>query len=198
MAILLRNNIKRHRPFGKIYFWCMTIIFITSLYVSIYKSIWFLLFVSVFSYYACITAFRSLQLKKLHKDQKPKPIDWIIEVFNLLLNLSFITFGILIVKSNLSFAIICFVFGVLGLNGSRQTIQKLRGKIVYKNYWLIGHIGGMLGSYIGAITAFLVNNNYRWIHAPELVAWIGPTVVIVPFIIYETGKYKKVKLDSAK
>lgn len=194
MAIILRNNVKKHRPFGKIYFWCMTIIFVTSLYVSIYKSIWFLLFVSVFSYYACITAFRSIQLKNIHKGQKAAPIDWFIEVINLLFNTGFIVFGILLIENNLQFSIICFVFAGLGLNGSRMSIQRFRGKLVYKNYWLIGHISGMLGSYIGAFTAFLVNNNGRWIHAPEMIAWLGPTVLFVPLIIYETRKYKKVKL----
>jgi hypothetical protein len=50
------------------------------------------------------------------------------------------------------------------------------------------HLGGMLGSYIGAFTAFLVINNSRWIHAPEIVAWLGPTIVLVPLIIYELNK----------
>ena len=190
-AFLLRNKVKKHRPFGKIYFWCMTIIFVTSLYVSFYKEIWFLLFVSVFSYYSCITAFRSLKLKKLHLGQKPKPIDWFIEVMNVLFNLSFIIFGILIIKNNPTFGIICFVFGGIGLFGTYTSIKRFRGSIIHKNYWLIGHIGGMMGSYIGAFTAFLVNNNGRWIHAPEIVAWLGPTVVFVPFIFIETRKYKK-------
>ena len=190
-AFLLRNNTKKHRPFGKIYFWCMTIIFVTSLYVSFYKEIWFLLFVSVFSYYSCIVAFRSLKLKKLHLDQKPKAIDWFIEVMNVFFNTSFIIFGILIFKNHSDFSIICFVFAGLGLTASYSSIKRFRGKIVHKNYWLIGHIGGMMGSYIGAFTAFLVNNNGRWIHAPEIIAWLGPTVVFVPFIFYETRKYKK-------
>ena len=193
-AILLRNNVKKHRPFGKIYFWCMTIIFVTSLYVSFYKEIWFLLFVSVFSYYACITGVRALSLKKLHIDQKPKAIDWVIEVINIFFNVGFIVFGIMIFKTHSDFSIVCFVFAGLGLSGSYKSINRFRGKIIHKNYWLITHISGMLGSYIGAFTAFLVNNNGRWIHGPEIIAWLGPTIVFVPFIIIETRKYKKGKL----
>ena len=189
-AILLRNNIKKHRPFGKVYFWCMTIIFVTSLYVSFYKEIWFLLFVSVFSYYSCITAFRALSLKKLHMGQKPKAVDWLIEIINVLFNTGFIIFGMVILKHNTTFAIICFVFGGLGLFTTYRNTIRFRGKPMHKNHWLIAHIGGMLGSYIGAFTAFLVNNNGRWIHGPEILAWLGPTVVFVPFIIYETRKYK--------
>jgi hypothetical protein len=55
------------------------------------------------------------------------------------------------------------------------------------------HLGGMLGSYIGAFTAFLVNNNNRWIHAPQIIAWLGPTIVLVPLIIYELNKRKSKK-----
>jgi hypothetical protein len=49
----------------------------------------------------------------------------------------------------------------------------------------------MLGSYIGAFTAFFVNNNARWIHLPEIIAWLGPTAFITPLIIFELRKYKK-------
>ena len=31
-AIIFRNKIKQHRPFGSVYFWSMTVVFVTSLY----------------------------------------------------------------------------------------------------------------------------------------------------------------------
>ncbi len=48
----------------------------------------------------------------------------------------------------------------------------------------------MLGSYIGAITAFVVNNS-RIIPAPPIVLWLGPAALIVPLIIFEVRKHKK-------
>jgi len=192
-AIVFRNKIKQHRPFGSVYFWAMTVVFVTSLYVSLYKQNWFLFFISIFTYHACFTGVRSLKLKKLHLDQKPAWYDWAIDVANILINISLIILGILIIQNQIQFAIICMVFGSIGIRGSYSNIKRYQGKIKEKNYWLMQHIGGMLGSYIGAFTAFLVNNNNRWIHAPQIFAWLGPTIVIVPLIIYEVNKRKSKK-----
>jgi hypothetical protein len=76
------------------------------------------------------------------------------------------------------------------LRGNQNTINRFRKKLVYKNYWLLAHISGMLGSYIGAITAFTVNNS-RNIPLPNIVLWLGPTVFLVPLIIYELRRHQK-------
>jgi len=81
------------------------------------------------------------------------------------------------------------VFGLIGINGNYGTIKRFRKKLIYKNYWLLAHIGGMLGSYIGAITAFVVNNS-RHIPAPDLVLWLGPAALIVPLMMIELKKHK--------
>ena len=199
-AILLRNNVKSHRPFGKVYFWCMTVVFITAVYISSYKGNIFLFCVSFFTYYSCLTAFRSLKLKKLHVDQKPHWVDWGIEALFGITHFGFVCFGVLLLSGKdksimgggmTEFGVICLVFGLLGLNGNRQSIKRLRGNVEHSNYWLLAHIGGMLGSYIGAITAFMVNNNNRFIHLPQIMAWLGPAVILVPLIIYEVSRFKK-------
>lgn len=191
-AILLRNNVKKHRPFGKIYFWCMTVVFVTAIYVSVYRNNVFLFCVAFFTYYSCLTAYRSLKLKKLHAGQQVPKTDWLIEALFGLVHVGMIVFGItLFTDGNTEFGIITMIFGALGLRANYLNIKRLRGNITYSNYWLLMHISGMLGSYIGAITAFLVNNNARWIHMPHMVAWLGPTVMLAPLIIYEVNRFKK-------
>jgi hypothetical protein len=196
-AILFRKNTKRHKPVGRIYFWSMTFIFFSAVIMSVYKTNLFLFCVAFFSYYSCLTAYRALKLKRLHVDQNASWFDWAFEVFFGLMHFGFIALGAyLVFQNSLSFGIISCVFGIIGLRGNYITLLRLRKQIVYKNYWLMAHIGGMLGSYIGAITAFLVNNN-RWIHAPDIVVWLGPAAVIVPLIIFEVKKYKKAgKLEA--
>jgi uncharacterized membrane protein HdeD (DUF308 family) len=179
-AIIFRNKVKTHRPFGKIYFWSMTVIFVSAIYMSI-----------AHSYYSCLTAFRSLKLKKLHLDQNPSKIDWAIEAFFGLMNVGFVVFAILLLMGpNKNFGIISLVFGLVGVRGNYITIMRLRKKLEYKNYWLLAHIGGMLGSYIGAITAFVVNNS-RVIPLPNIILWLGPTALFVPLIVFELKKHKK-------
>jgi hypothetical protein len=191
-AILLRNNVKQHRPFGRIYFWCMTVVFTTAVYVSAAHGNLFLFCVAFFTYYSCLTAYRSLRLKKLHAGQKPPALDWWIEGLFGFMHTAFIALGIyLLAKQNLQFGIICLVFGLLGARANQLNIQRLRGRVSHSNYWLLAHIGGMLGSYIGAITAFMVNNNNRFLHLPQIVAWLGPAVILVPLIVYEVNRFKK-------
>ena len=45
----------------------------------------------------------------------------------------------------------------------------------------------MMGSYIAAMTAFIVVNNTI---LPEIVAWLLPTVIVTPLIIKWSRKYK--------
>ncbi len=190
LAIIFRNKVKTHKPFGKIYFWCMTVIFFSSIYMSVVRENIFLFCVAFFTYYACITAYRSLKLKKLHLDQNPHWFDWVIEVFFGLMNIGFVVFAILLLMGpNTAFGIISLVFGLLGVRGNYLTIMRFRKKLVYKNYWLLAHIGGMLGSYIGAITAFVVNNS-RIIPLPNILLWLGPAAFLIPLIIFEVKKHQ--------
>jgi hypothetical protein len=189
-AILLRKNVKRHRPVGKIYFWSMTVVFFSAIYMSIAHDNIFLFCVSIFTYYSCLTAYRSLYLKKLHLDQKPMWYDWAIEAVFGTINVGFVVFAFFLMKQNLSFGIISLVFGTLGVRGNLRTIGRFQKKLEYRNYWLLAHIGGMCGSYIGAITAFVVNNS-RIFPFPPVVLWLGPAAFIVPFIIYEVNQHQK-------
>lgn len=190
-AIIFRNKTKIHRPFGISYFWSMTIIFFTSVFMSIFHWSPFLLAVGFFTYYSCITGYRSLRLKQIHLEQKPLKFDWFLEVFFGTIHVLFLLFGIYSLSTNeTTLGIISIVFAIFGLRGNWENYQRLSGKITLKKYWLIAHIGGMMGSYIGAVTAFTVNN-YKIIPLPSIVLWLGPTAFLVPFIIYETRKYTR-------
>jgi uncharacterized membrane protein len=191
LAIVFRNRVKIHKPIGKIYFWCMSIIFFSAIYMAFVKTNVFLFCVAFFTYYACLTAYRALRLKKLHLDQKPTYFDWAIEIFFGGMHIAFVLFAIVqLIKGQTTLALVSLVFGLFGIQGNLNTIKRFRKKLVFKNYWLLAHIGGMLGSYIGAITAFTVNNSAH-IPLPQIVLWLGPTAFLVPFIIYELRKHER-------
>ncbi|MBK7964987.1 MAG: hypothetical protein IPK10_06675 [Bacteroidetes bacterium] len=48
----------------------------------------------------------------------------------------------------------------------------------------------MMGGYIATFTAFLVQNLHT---DPSFIAWLAPTVILTPVIIYSTNKIKKGK-----
>ncbi|MFM1650583.1 DUF2306 domain-containing protein [Brevibacillus sp. B_LB10_24] len=63
----------------------------------------------------------------------------------------------------------------------------------WKN-WLASHIGGMLGSYIGVITAILVVNGENMpliSQIPSLWLWFLPTIIGTPIISFVGRRYTK-------
>ncbi|WP_028548590.1 hypothetical protein [Paenibacillus sp. UNC451MF] len=62
--------------------------------------------------------------------------------------------------------------------------------------WLGRHIGGMLGSYIGVVTAVLVVNGHSipgLNYLPILIFWFLPTIVGTPIIMMVGKKYRRVR-----
>jgi uncharacterized membrane protein len=118
IAFFLRKNTPKHKPIGRIYFWCMTLIFITGIFLSLARALVFFFLIAVFSYYSAIVAYRSLRLKNLHKGQKPLLIDWMIQGIAGLSFLGMIGFALVVYFNRHSVnALVPFVFGAFGLSG---------------------------------------------------------------------------------
>lgn len=80
----------------------------------------------------------------------------------------------------------------------------IAGKRKKKN-WLVVHISGMLGSYIGILTATLVVNAHRIPivnEIPAIFIWILPTIIGSPLIAVVNARYarktKKREIISTK
>jgi uncharacterized membrane protein len=188
LAIILKKNTPKHKPVGKFYFWCMTIVFVTAIFISVVKHLQFLFLISIFTYYSTLIAYRALKLKNLHKGQKPHLVDWLIEGVAGISFIGMISFAcIFYIKYQDMNAVIPMAFGVLGIVGVCKNIIRLKSKPTETLYWLKTHIGNMCGSYIGAITAFFVNQMDH-IPLPPVIMWLGPTAIIVPIIVMELKK----------
>lgn len=195
LAIVLKGNTPRHKSVGRIYFWSMTLVFITATIISVVKNLQFLFLIGIFTYYATLVAYRALKLKNLHLGQKPKAIDWIIEGIAGLTFLGMVLFAITVYyQSGSGQAIIPLVFGLMGVWGVYRNLSVFIKGPSQSLYWLRKHIGHMCGSYIGAITAFTVNQSA---HIPlnPIMLWLGPTLIITPIIIWELKKIKSKPLD---
>jgi uncharacterized membrane protein len=190
LAIILKKNTPKHKPVGRFYFYCMSTIFVTGIFLSVCKGLLFLFFIAIFTYYSTIIAYRALRLKNLHNGQKPAKIDWIVEAIAGVTFIGLIIFGVhYYIKHEDMNALIPLTFGAFGLWGVIKNTQRLLSKPNQTLYWLKMHIGNMLGSYIGAITAFVVNQTEH-IPLPPIVLWLGPTAILVPIIVVELKKVK--------
>ncbi|MGE7667309.1 DUF2306 domain-containing protein [Ureibacillus composti] len=91
-----------------------------------------------------------------------------------------------------------YLFYIAIFSYSLALLGYLSAKKKRKN-WLSKHIGGMLGSYIGIVTATIVVNIPKvpvLNELPVLIFWILPTIIGTPFIYKVGGKYKTKKVKN--
>ncbi len=183
-----------HRRSGKVYFLSMGWIFISSLAVLLlYRFNSLLVFLSIFSFYQAFTGFRVLRRKSPGSHTL---IDWAGAITAISVTLA-VALGVLCKliagRAGLQEGLSLF-FGVFALRAAQADIKVFRGRTPLPGrWWLYHHIQSMVGSFIGAVTAFLVQNGARFFPHAEFqwVFWITPTVVGTGYIFYSVGKYKR-------
>jgi len=198
-ALIALKGGRVHRMFGKTFYVTMLVTATLALVISNlpgHKN-FFLFSIGIFSIYMVSTGYRYLSLDNLHKGQKPLAIDWaltsMMAVFCLVLVIAGTAqlLGIYDLMYDKSFGIVMIVFGLFSLGMVWQDLKGYRGKVEYRNHWLLVHISRMIGANIAAFTAFLVVNNNNIL--PNLVAWLLPTAIGVPISIYWQNKQKNMK-----
>ena len=100
-----------------------------------------------------------------------------------------------IILSILRWEEIAYLFYVAISSYSFAIYGYLARKRRWKN-WIHHHIRGMLGSYIGAVTALLVNlgSSIPLInHLPKLWFWFLPTIIGIPIISIVGKRYSRDK-----
>ncbi|MGH1364686.1 MAG: DUF2306 domain-containing protein [Calditrichia bacterium] len=197
IAMLTQKGGEQHRRWGKVYFYGMAMVTVTAIIVSLYRPIPFLLMVAVFSFYTIVSAYRILYLKKLHKGQKPKRLDWIIATIAGAFNIGLLGWGIqIITSSENNFGIVAIVFGLVGIAGVVQNTWAFFKPPTAANHWLLNHMSGMLGGYIATVTAFSAVNLH---FMPTVLQWLWPTLIGAPLISYWRRQYqtkKKVAVEG--
>lgn len=186
MALLMRKGGIAHKGLGKIYFAAMTIIFFTGTYVSSIKSNYFLLLIGFFSYYLVLTGVRYNKVKVISN------ISFIDVFSSIIFIVTFLGMYILafiaVMQGVYSLGIVTLVFALIGSSLMIRDVKFyiLRHPLPNSKVWIREHIGRMVGSYIAASTAFLVNN----VHVkPEILVWLGPTALGIFVIMYFNKRY---------
>lgn len=189
-AIFNQNGGRVHRLAGKSFFWSMMLVAATGLTMSVLKSNLFLLMIAVFSFYLAFSGRRALSLKQLHHGQKAGWIDWTALVVCGIFGLGLVLFGGYLLYKGQSFGIASVVFGFILTLRILADFRRFTRDNKDRKSWLYVHIGNMMGAYIAALTAFLVQN----VHTdPAFIVWIAPTLLISPLISITIRKFQKGK-----
>ncbi|MBT1696676.1 DUF2306 domain-containing protein [Fulvivirgaceae bacterium PWU4] len=188
ISMLTRKGGTAHRRAGKIYCWGMSAVFISAVILSLAKDNIFLLLVGFFSYYLTVRGYRILYLKNLPAGQKAMVIDWLITGLAGLFILALTGWGIFLLTLGHNMGIVAVAFAFIGSLFVRKDIRQFVRPPQEKMHWWYGHISSMGGSYISALTAFIVTNiqlpEYQW------VLWLLPSVVGTMLILRTIRHYK--------
>lgn len=197
IAMLTLKGGKAHRFNGKLYFWSMGIIFVSSIYIALYKDMIFFVLIAFFSFQAAFNGYRILYLKKLPQGQKAGTLDYIGLIVGALAAIFMLYLGTTNISSGNQTGIILLVFGAFYALGVWNEYRKFQKPPTEKMFWYYKHIGQMGGAYIATVTAFLVNNYRLFPFLPPVVLWLLPTAVGVVLITMVIKKYKKLHSGKA-
>lgn len=201
-VMVVKKGGKTHRKWGKIYLYAMTVVALTALILAGFRPNLFLFFIAIFSYYFAFSGYRVLRRKRPDKGQKAEAIDWGIAIAAFLVCSGMLVWGAShAFAQNWGFAAILLTFGGIGSVGVATDMRKFIRPSQDKNAWWFDHMGGMVGSYIAAVTAFSVQNFSflpsvaRWLW-PAFVGGIGLTIWIRHYKVKFAGRQKAVSLPA--
>jgi uncharacterized membrane protein len=198
LALVTAKGGKAHRLWGKIYFWCMTVVAVTALVMAAYRPTLFLALVAIFSFYLAFVAYRVLGQKAAFRGEKvAKPLDWIVALFCFTASALLAALGLVKPAAVQHLGIPAIVFGAVGMSAAGRAMWNFTHPPKEKMFWWYAHLQGMLGSYIAAWTAFCVVTIGPRVHGAWWL-WVLPTAIGVPAIIATTAYYQRKFAPRAK
>ena len=206
IAMVLRKGGASHRLWGKVYYWSMAWIFASTVILVLLRPNIFLLAVGVLSFYSAFTAVRVLRMKRPERD-RPTIVDWAGLWVALAIGSAVIIWGAVLAGglvqrevpggSRLAFAGLGIFFGISVVRLALDDLRRFRSPPTEPKFWWYHHMGNMLGSYIGALTAFMVQTVSRWMGGVEALApytwvvWVLPAAIGTPLITHWINSYRR-------
>ncbi len=198
VAMATRKGGNAHRFWGRVYFWAMFVIFVTALALLIFRPNVFLFIISVLSFYGAFSGTRSLSRKRPQAGQGATRLDWGGAWGALLAGVGFIAWGVLTLlgvwasAAPGAFSFLGVGFGSLLGYQALTDLRSFGRPAADKNWWWYYHMDRMLGSYIAAVTAFMVQSvGPRLPGGLEWTVWVAPALIGSPLIGVWIGYYKK-------
>ncbi|WP_396178585.1 hypothetical protein [Flavobacterium sp.] len=178
LALFINKTLKLHKIAGKVFFYSMLGIFLTSIYMSLVSGNLFLLLVGFFSFYLAATGYRILFLKRLHVAIiKPKLLDYLIVATGVISGIAIIGLGVFLFSKGNMFWVVSCSFGLVSIGLGYKDAIKFKHPPTDKTHWIKSHASRMAGAYTATVTAFIVVNIQM---ANGWILWILPALIIIP------------------
>lgn len=183
VAIGSAKGARLHRRSGNIYTLAMLATGLSALLLAVIHPNAFLFAVGIFSLYLVFTGWRAAMVR----DGRPRPADHLGGALMALAGVAMLGFGAqgMLAASDGAQPVILLTFGSIGLTLALSDWRDwARGPVAGKAR-IARHLGRMLAGTIATITAAgVVNLGFL----PDLVVWLGPTVLMTPLIFWWTAR----------
>lgn len=181
IALVTAKGGRHHVLAGRVYASGMTVIFLTSLPLAILGASIFLLLIAVFSFYLVFAGWRFARNRR----GRPRPVDWSAVAIMGAIGLAMWGYGIALASDGDDQWVTMLLLGsiavALSLADTRYYFRLTKKKRPSGSKRIRRHLTNMLAGTISTVTAvFVVNVDTD----PAWLAWILPTVVITPLIVW--------------
>lgn len=173
-----------HRRWGKLYFWMMAVVAVTSAGMCYLRSGLFLFLIAIFSFYLALTGYRALRRKA--PGDRATVIDWSSALIMLVAAAALFIRALL--AGNLADRWIPALFGVIGLFLAVEQIFHFLKPPADPRAWLYAHMTRFLAAYIATVSAFSVVN---FTFLPPIWRWLWPAILGTFVIILWRKRYEK-------
>ena len=189
-VLFLKKGTPTHVRLGKAFYWSMITSVVSALPLMVLRKNWFLLMLSVLSFYMVVAGRREVQRHKA--GDAFSPFDRMFTLATLGTCGALVAIGVLgLVTGRFGgFAWAMLGIGGLGTNLAWDAWKRRDGPPRHRLAWMEDHVGMMMGSFIAATTAFSSVNLPRVGGIPVAVIWLGASVLLVPVIIWWARKIK--------
>ena len=184
LAVSSAKGKKLHVLSGRTYFWCMVVIFLTAIPMSIITSNIFLFLIAIFAFYLAFSGMRFARNRK----GLVTTTDWIAVSLMILSGIGMWLIALLLYFDDDSNFIVLLVFGFLAIALGYADFKSHKNKTAIGKERLSRHLTNMMGGTIAVITAVLVVNVDL---EPAWIWWVLPTVLITPVIFWWNAKILK-------
>ena len=177
LALVTAKGGPTHIKVGRVYALAMTIVFVTSIPLALLGASIFLFFIAFFSFYMVFAGWRFARNRR----GRPQPVDWAAVGIMALTGIGMWIYAVLLAQEGSSQWVTLTLFGVIAFGLSGADALFFRAKRVSTRSRISRHLTNMLAGTIATVTAVLVVNVDT---NPVWLAWILPTLVITPLIIW--------------
>ncbi len=177
VALVTAKGGPNHVKVGRVYALAMTVVFVTAVPLALLGANVFLFFIALFSFYMVFAGWRFARNRRGH----PQPMDWAAVTVMALTGLGMWVYAALLARDGNSQWVTLTLFGVIAFGLSGADALFFRAKRVSTRSRISRHLTNMLAGTIATVTAVLVVNVDT---NPVWLAWILPTLVITPVIVW--------------